>query len=200
MTMEERKELTIEEIHEGTIGILKKIIELCDMLQVNYYIMYGSLIGAVRHHGFIPWDDDLDIAMLRPEYEKLCSYCETHQGELGHFALMNRRTAKEYPYNISRFCDMRYSMEKKDTIPGAGMGMFVDIYPFDGAGLDAQKAIKKYSKKKYFYQSGLVWAFSKDPWPAKRSKLLAIPKLPFWLYAKARGAQYFLDKDRKSVV
>lgn len=83
------------------------------MLQVNYYIMYGSLIGAVRHHGFIPWDDDLDIAMLRPEYEKLCSYCETHQGELGHFALMNRRTAKEYPYNISRFCDMRYSMEKK---------------------------------------------------------------------------------------
>ena len=75
MTMEERKELTIEEIHEGTIGILKKIIELCDMLQVNYYIMYGSLIGAVRHHGFIPWDDDLDIAMLRPEYEKLCSFC-----------------------------------------------------------------------------------------------------------------------------
>ena len=135
MTMEERKELTIEEIHEGTIGILKKIIELCDMLQVNYYIMYGSLIGAVRHHGFIPWDDDLDIAMLRPEYEKLCSYCETHQGELGHFALMNRRTAKEYPYNISRFCDMRYSMEKKDTIPGAGMGMFVDIYPFDGFSL-----------------------------------------------------------------
>ena len=123
MTMEERKELTIEEIHEGTIGILKKIIELCDMLQVNYYIMYGSLIGAVRHHGFIPWDDDLDIAMLRPEYEKLCSYCETHQGELGHFALMNRRTAKEYPYNISRFGDMRCSEEKQDTLPGAGMGV-----------------------------------------------------------------------------
>ena len=78
--MEERKELTIEEIHEGTIGILKKIIELCDMLQVNYYIMYGSLIGAVRHHGFIPWDDDLDIAMLRPEYEKLQLLRDTSGG------------------------------------------------------------------------------------------------------------------------
>ena len=73
--MEERKELTIEEIHEGTIGILKKIIELCDMLQVNYYIMYGSLIGAVRHHGFIPWDDDLDIAMLRDTSGGAGTFC-----------------------------------------------------------------------------------------------------------------------------
>ena len=48
------KELSIEEIHEGTLGILKKIIEICDEINVNYFLAYGSLIGAVRHGGFIP--------------------------------------------------------------------------------------------------------------------------------------------------
>ena len=112
MTMEERKELTIEEIHEGTIGILKKIIELCDMLQVNYYIMYGSLIGAVRHHGFIPWDDDLDIAMLRPEYEKLCSYCETHRP---HRASLTSRTDRAR--NCSRCCASSPTTARRVLLP-----------------------------------------------------------------------------------
>ena len=47
------KELSIQEIHEGTLGILKKIIDICDKVGVNYYLAYGSLIGAVRHGGFI---------------------------------------------------------------------------------------------------------------------------------------------------
>ena len=68
--------LTIEEIHEGTLIILKKIIEICDKINVNYFIAYGTLIGAVRHQGFIPWDDDLDIIMLRPEYDKFVAYCD----------------------------------------------------------------------------------------------------------------------------
>ncbi len=64
------------------LGILKKIIDICDKVGVNYYLAYGSLIGAVRHGGFIPWDDDLDIVMLRPDYEVFCQYCMKHEREL----------------------------------------------------------------------------------------------------------------------
>lgn len=88
------KELSIQEIHEGTLGILKKIIDICDKVGVNYYLAYGSLIGAVRHGGFIPWDDDLDIVMLRPDYEVFCQYCMKHEQELYPFKLINRQSEK----------------------------------------------------------------------------------------------------------
>ena len=88
------KELSIEEIHEGTLGILKKIIEICDEINVNYFLAYGSLIGAVRHGGFIPWDDDLDIVMLRPDYEIFNQYCLKHERELYPFKLINRKNEK----------------------------------------------------------------------------------------------------------
>ena len=84
------KELSIQEIHEGTLGILKKIIDICDKVGVNYYLAYGSLIGAVRHGGFIPWDDDLDIVMLRPDYEVFCQYCMKHERELYPFKLIDK--------------------------------------------------------------------------------------------------------------
>ena len=88
--------LTLEEIHEGTLEILKKIISICDETGVNYFLAYGTLIGAVRHGGFIPWDDDLDLVMLRPDYEKFLDYCRAHEAEMFPFRLMNRRVMEKY--------------------------------------------------------------------------------------------------------
>ena len=74
-------ELTIDDVHNVTLKLVEKLIQICDAVGVNYYVAYGSLIGAVRHKGFIPWDDDFDVVMLRNDYEKFCDYCIHHQDE-----------------------------------------------------------------------------------------------------------------------
>ena len=62
--------LTKEKCRERQLAILSEVAKLCDKFSIQYSLAYGSLIGAVRHKGFIPWDDDIDIVMLRPDYEK----------------------------------------------------------------------------------------------------------------------------------
>ena len=88
------KELNIDQIHQITLEIVKKLIEICDEINVNYYVAYGSLIGTVRHKGFIPWDDDFDVVMFRDDYEKFCKYCIIHQNEIKPYKLLNRETEK----------------------------------------------------------------------------------------------------------
>lgn len=187
-------ELTLEEIHAGTLGILKKLISVCDGIGANYYLAFGSLIGAVRHQGFIPWDDDLDIVMLRPDYEKFRSYCNAHEAELAPFRFFDRHNTPDYPYAIGRFCDTRYRMERPDPVPTAGQGMFIDIYPYDGAGDGSEALLARIVRKKTRLATLLSCAYSTSPVPAGRSKWLTPVRLPLYLYAHAKGPGYFLEK------
>ena len=72
------KELNLREIQSETLKIVKFIDKICLDLNLNYALFYGTLIGAVRHKGFIPWDDDLDIVMPRNDYDKLKEYFILH--------------------------------------------------------------------------------------------------------------------------
>ena len=190
----QEKELTIEEIHEGSLVILKKIIEICEKIQVNYFLAYGSLIGAVRHKGFIPWDDDLDLIMLRPDYDKFCQYCIQNAEGLYPFKLLNRTVDPAYPFGISRFCDLRFRLEN-DKVADAGMGMFVDLYPFDGLGNDKKKTQKVIGRKKKMLIDGLYSVLEKDYYkPSNKGILRRIAKRCFHEYACLRGKDYFLDK------
>ena len=65
------KILTLEEIKQIELDILNYLHELCEEHEIKYFIDFGTLLGAVRHKGFIPWDDDTDISLARDEFEKL---------------------------------------------------------------------------------------------------------------------------------
>ena len=72
------KIMSFEEVKQTELGILTDIADFCDKNRIVYFLAYGTLIGAVRHHGFIPWDDDVDIWMPRKDYNK---FIETYKSD-----------------------------------------------------------------------------------------------------------------------
>ena len=189
-----KEELNIEQIHKATLGIVEKLIEICDKINVNYYVAYGSLIGVVRHKGFIPWDDDFDVVMLRDDYEKFCDYCIKNENKLKPYKLLSRKCEKKYPYNIARLNNMNYKAVY-DNVQGYESGIFIDIYPLDGAGSDVDKVLKKVEKKKSNLFRITLWSIDDHYTKSTYNKWYrSIIKYFVRGYSKVRGAKHFLDK------
>lgn len=126
-------ELALREVQLSSLKILERVDAICNKENIRYWAMYGTLIGAVRHHGFIPWDDDLDIAMPRPDYERFLSWCRQHSKEIQPLVAIDGYRMK-LPFLITRMSDTTYKMigEFGDEVPE--LGTFIDIYPIDGCG------------------------------------------------------------------
>lgn len=121
--------LPMQEIQKVALEILKKVTAICERKNFRYTLAFGTLIGAIRHNGFIPWDDDIDIMMPRQDYEGLLAYLVNNPIE--HLKVFNHKYVPKHPLGISRICDMRYKIEEPNFID-ADMGIFIDIYPLDG--------------------------------------------------------------------
>lgn len=131
------KRIELKESQKDTIKILKEIDAICSDLHLTYWVMYGTLIGTVRHQGFIPWDDDVDIAMPRSDYEKLLQYFSNNDNNIDGLYIDNPKTNNQCFFYISRLCDKEHSLIFDDRRYTSGL--FIDIYPFDGMGQDNDK-------------------------------------------------------------
>lgn len=192
----ERKELTMQEIQSVSLEILKQVTDLCGELNLRYFLLGGTLLGAIRHKGFIPWDDDIDIMMPRPDYDKFIEYLS--KNKLENLTLFNRSTFPEYPYMISRVSDDRYILEF-DNEKSVGMGVFIDIYPIDGMGATLEEALK-YGKPSD-YLSSLCFQASRDHYALEMTKspIRKLVKRPvFWL-SKLVGKDFFQDRIEKRI-
>ncbi|MBQ7538018.1 MAG: LicD family protein [Treponema sp.] len=173
------KELTLQEIQAETLIIMKVIHKICTEQNLRYSLFYGTLLGAVRHKGFIPWDDDLDIVMPRKDYEKLAEYFKSHADALLPFKWFSYETVSNYPYMIARVCNTDFRMEAENE-KDCGMGTFVDIYPMDGAGN---------GRHNFFYNK--AWFFSSMYFTKSRLHYVVPKRLAKKI---VKGFSYLLSK------
>ena len=136
----------IREIQQMELGIMEYIHETCQKIGVKYFLAYGSLIGAVRHKGFIPWDDDTDISLARDEFEKL--YAVLKNDNHPYYKLISFRETKGYPYSYMRVYDIRTRRDSNLLDPSVVLGTCVDVFPYDGLVTDEQdrKKMKLYKQ------------------------------------------------------
>ena len=170
--MENYEELSLDEIQKSCFVILKKIKEIFDENGWKYYLTAGTLLGAARHQGFIPWDDDIDLWVPRPDYEKFIDYCIKNKEKLYPFELIHYRTNSKYIYPIARFSDSRFYLDYNNA-KNYGLGLFVDLYPLDGLK-DNYHVLKK---KIDFLKRKIILCGSKKiiKGPSKIKNLLKIP-------------------------
>lgn len=136
-----KREMTLQEVQQASLEVLKEIDSICLKYGFHYWIAYGTLLGAVRHGGFIPWDDDVDIVMPRKDYEAFISYVQSSAYTNPSYELHTSLNNEAYPFYISRFCDKSHELLFDDSEYKSGC--FVDIYPYDGMGKLEDKAYWK---------------------------------------------------------
>ncbi len=130
--MIELTEHLLHQLQEIELEMLLEVDRICKKCNIKYTIIGGTLLGAVRHGGFIPWDDDADVAMLRTEYEKFCLVCEEELDKSRfYFQHMDNTEGYRWGYAKIRRKDTLFLRENQEHMPYE-QGVFLDIFPIDG--------------------------------------------------------------------
>lgn len=139
----ENKRLNGNEIKEKELHILLTIQKFCNKKGFRFYLSGGTLLGAIRHHGFIPWDDDIDICMPRPDYEKFIkSFPRTGEYQIKSNILGN------WDAPFSKVIDIKTRI--RSVYNEAGGSLWVDIFPVDGLPRDVQQVRKIYDRCNFY--------------------------------------------------
>ena len=119
------------------LEIAKEIKRVAEELGLRCFLVYGTLLGAVRHQGFIPWDDDLDVGMLREEYD---AFLQKAPGLLGDaYELVTYRSEKMYPFPFAKVMKKGTVYMEERNQASFRQGIFVDVFPFDRYPADSER-------------------------------------------------------------
>lgn len=150
----EYDDFTLKRIQEVELEILKDFMDICDRNGLDYFGIAGTGIGALRHHGFIPWDDDIDVAMPRDDFEKLLPLVEKEMGD--KYLIMNAERYPNYPLMTTRMT-MRGTKFKEEALKNidAPLGIFLDLYPLDKVS-DNPKEARRQARDAWFWSKILI--------------------------------------------
>lgn len=137
------KQKILDRLHDTMLEIYSEITRICEKHNLDYFVVGGTLLGAVVHKGYIPWDDDLDIAMPRDSYDKFIQICKEELNE--NFFIHCTETDKNYwlPFIKIRMNNTIFLEEKRKNVKSHA-GIYVDVFPFDYC---SEKNTKKHKRK-----------------------------------------------------
>lgn len=121
----------VENIQVHLMELLSEVIRICDKNKIQYTLIAGSALGAYRHSGFIPWDDDIDIGMIRSEYDRFLEICYS-EINTDLFYLQNHINTEEYRWGYAKIRKKHTILQRKGQEHlNYESGVFIDIFPLD---------------------------------------------------------------------
>ncbi len=144
----------MNELQNIEFQMLKEFVRICEELKLTYYLVCGSALGAAKYQGFIPWDDDMDVALPRPDYEVFCEKAPSMLPE--YYFLQNHKTDPYYPLIFSKLRDSRTTyIENAYAATDMHHGVYIDVFPLDGYPEDAALA-NQVEREKHRYKLCLL--------------------------------------------
>lgn len=177
----EKKNISREECRQIQIGILQYIHDICEKHGLQYYMSGGTLLGAIRHKGFIPWDDDIDVMLFREDYDKLVQLVK--EDSHNYWMTIVDHNNDGYFYPFAKIVDDRTVAKMEDNV--TDHGIWVDLFPLDSIP-DDDKLRAKFLKKCQFLRS-IVVSMTTDFSPLPLFDKKTIVKRFLWLIAKIIG-------------
>ncbi len=138
----------IDELRSIQMAILDSIHEFCQREEITYFLSSGTLIGAVRHKGYIPWDDDIDLYMPRDSYDR---FINSYSCESGKYRVIDPHTEQNYYYTFAKVVDTTTLMIETET-PGYEIGVYIDIFPVDYISDDLEERTNVFKRKHLLYK------------------------------------------------
>lgn len=161
-------QVELEQIKQVQLRIMDEIHRVCTENAITYYLIGGTVLGAVRHKGFIPWDVDIDVAMPREDYERFKTVCGKKLAE--QYCYCDYQNMQYYPRPHALICDRQTVIRMKyDSVNpvSEGHGIYVDIFPLDNAPDEPvlrERQAKKLRVIRRFKQYRIPYSYSHLQW------------------------------------
>lgn len=123
------EKISLEDIKKIELDILKYIVAQCKKNHLRYFLAYGTLLGAVRHQGFIPWDDDIDIWMPREDYNKFLKL--EFERKDSKYKILSFQVDPQYYYEVAKVVSLETCLEERGLLSIKDYGVYVDVFPLD---------------------------------------------------------------------
>lgn len=185
------RKLSIEEAKKIELDILDFIDSFCKEHGINYCINYGTLIGAIRHKGFIPWDDDIDLSMTRENYEKFIQLFSEKQSR---YKLLSLETDGQYFNNFIKIVDSTTKIIDTRNTKTYDSGVFIDIFPMDTFNdtkvVDICYKLESFKLLSFSKHKNIVYG---------DSKLKDLIRTLFWLLLRPVSPRFFANQIEKQI-
>lgn len=178
-----KETVNVRDLQLKILDILSEVDKACKTHHLRYYIMAGTLLGAVRHKGFIPWDDDLDIGMPRADYEIFVKKWSKFLPS--YLEMIHAENDSEYPLSFAKIQDARTTLIERKHLKYTG-GIYIDVFPLDGVPSNRLSQMLHFTR--FAFYNKLLYFIYRDPYKHGKGASSWIPRLSRVLFSR-QGVQ-----------